>query len=169
MELKNEMLVTQSCPVLCNPMDCSPPGSSVHGVLQARTLDCVAIPFSKGSSLPRSQTQVACTASRFFTNWAIREALGVLEEIPSVSSWPQTYGNRIVEDSTCRNLHFIVSPIPMCAPWRISIIKRDSIPGQICSQSYLETITFSATKQVAYDTVKFLALAMCLCMCPTWF
>ena len=45
-----KMLVTQSCPTLCDPMDCSPPGSSVHGILQARILEWVAIPFSRGSS-----------------------------------------------------------------------------------------------------------------------
>ena len=41
------------CPTLCKPMDCSPPGSSVHGILQARILEWVAIPFSRGSSQPR--------------------------------------------------------------------------------------------------------------------
>ena len=51
--VKVKVLVTQSCPTLCNPMDYSPPGSSVHGILQARMLECVAIPFSRGSSLPR--------------------------------------------------------------------------------------------------------------------
>ena len=59
-------------------MDSSPPGSSVHGTLQARILECVAIPFSRGSSWPRDQTQVFCNASRFFTFWAIREAPGNL-------------------------------------------------------------------------------------------
>ena len=44
--------VTQSCPTLCNPMDCGLPGSSVHGILQARILEWVAIPFSRGSSRP---------------------------------------------------------------------------------------------------------------------
>jgi len=44
------VLVTQSCPTLCDPMDCSPPGSSVHGILQARTLEWVAILFSRGFS-----------------------------------------------------------------------------------------------------------------------
>ena len=60
------MLVTQSCLTLCNPMDCSPPGSSVHGILQARILEWVAMSFSRGSSWPRDQTQVSCTAGRFF-------------------------------------------------------------------------------------------------------
>ena len=48
-----KVLVTQLCLTLCNPMDCSPPGSSVHGILQARILEWVAISFSRGSSRPR--------------------------------------------------------------------------------------------------------------------
>ena len=56
----------------CNPMDCSPPGSSVHGISQARILEWVAIPFSRGSSWPRDWTYVSCIAGRFFTVWATR-------------------------------------------------------------------------------------------------
>ena len=52
------VLVTQMCPTLCDPMDCSPPGSSVHGILQARIMEWVVIAFSKGSSQPRDRTQV---------------------------------------------------------------------------------------------------------------
>ena len=54
--------------------DCSPPGSSVHGIFQRRILEWGAIPFSKGSSWPRDPTQVSCIADRFFTIWATREA-----------------------------------------------------------------------------------------------
>ena len=64
-------LVTQSCLTL---LDCSPPGSSVHGILQARILERVAILFFKASSQPRDWTYVSCIAGRFFTIWAIREA-----------------------------------------------------------------------------------------------
>ena len=53
-------LVTQSCPTPCDPVDCSPPGSSVRGILQAAMLEWVAIPFSRGSSQPRDQTCVSC-------------------------------------------------------------------------------------------------------------
>ena len=60
-----QVLVTQSCPTLCDPMDCSPPGSSVHGTFQARILEWVAISFSRGSSRPKDQTWVSCTADRF--------------------------------------------------------------------------------------------------------
>ena len=54
--------VAQSCPTLGNPMECSPPGSSVHGILQARILEWVAMPSSRGSSPARDQTQVSCIA-----------------------------------------------------------------------------------------------------------
>ena len=56
--------VSQSCLALCNPMDCSSPGSSVHGSLQTRILEWVAIPFSRGISQPRDRTWVSCIASR---------------------------------------------------------------------------------------------------------
>ena len=64
------VLVAQSCPALCNLMDCSPPGPSVHGILQARILEWVAIPFSGALSWPKDRSWVSCTASRFFTIWA---------------------------------------------------------------------------------------------------
>ena len=72
--MKSESEVTQSCPpTLCDPMDCSPPGSSVYGVLQARILEWVAISFSRESSRPRDWTQVSHTVDRRFTVWATRE------------------------------------------------------------------------------------------------
>jgi len=66
------MLVTQSYLTFRDPMDCSPPGSSVNGISQARILEWVAIPFFRVSSQPRDQTQVSCIAGRFFTAWAIQ-------------------------------------------------------------------------------------------------
>ena len=65
--------VTQSCLTVCDLMDCSLPGSSVHGIPQARILEWVAIPFSRGSSQPRGRTQVSHSADRFFTVWATRD------------------------------------------------------------------------------------------------
>ena len=56
-----------SCVWLCDPMDCNPPGSFVHGILQARILEWIAIPFSRGSSWPRDQARVSCIAGRCFT------------------------------------------------------------------------------------------------------
>ena len=62
-------------PDSCDSMDCSPPGFSVHGILQARILKWVAISSSRGSSRPRDWTQVSCIVGGFFTSWATREAL----------------------------------------------------------------------------------------------
>ena len=59
--------LAQLCLTLCNPMDYSLPGSSVHGILQTRILEWVAIPFSRGCSQPRDQTQVSHIAGGFFT------------------------------------------------------------------------------------------------------
>ena len=67
-------LVAQLCLTLCDPMDCIPPDSSVHGIPQARTLEWVAIPFSRGSSRPRDSIRVSCIVKRFFIIWANREA-----------------------------------------------------------------------------------------------
>ena len=81
------VLVVQSCPTFCSSTDYSPPGFSVHGILQpgilglpnprihdilqARLLEWIAVPFSRGSSQPRDQTLVSCIAGRFFTIWAV--------------------------------------------------------------------------------------------------
>ena len=73
--VKVKVLVAQSCLTLCNPMDCSPRVSSVYGILQAIILECVAIPFSRGSSQPWDGTWVSCFAGRFFTIWATRKYL----------------------------------------------------------------------------------------------
>ena len=64
------VLATQSCQTLCDPMDCSPP---VHGILQARILEWIAISFSRGSSRPRDWTPGSYNAGSLFTDWAIRE------------------------------------------------------------------------------------------------
>ena len=71
-----KVLLAQSCPTLCNPMDWNLPGSSAYGILQARILKWVALPFSRGSSWPRDRTWVSCITVRFFTIWAIRDAQG---------------------------------------------------------------------------------------------
>ena len=76
---KYQVLITRkwkslSCPTLCDPMD-----YSVHGILQARILEWVVFPFSRGSSRPRNWTRVSWIAGGFFANWAIREALLITE------------------------------------------------------------------------------------------
>ena len=67
---------------LCDPMDCSLPGSSVQGIYQARVLEWVAISFSRGSSQSRDQTRVSCTAGRRFTIWVTKEAKRIKQLCP---------------------------------------------------------------------------------------
>ena len=86
--------VAQSCPTLCDPVDCSPPGFSVHGILQARILEWVAISFSRESSRPRDRTQVSCIGGRRFNLWATREAsyCWVIEFLIVLFIWRFCYG-----------------------------------------------------------------------------
>ena len=67
--------VAQSCPTLWDLLDGSLPGSSVHGIFQAKILEWAAISFSRGSSQHRDRTQISCIADRHFAIWATREAL----------------------------------------------------------------------------------------------
>ena len=82
---KVKVLVSQSCPTRCDSMDCSSAGSSLHGILQARILEWVAYPFSRGSSQSKDWTQVSCIAGGFFTIWATREALLLSKVCPNTS------------------------------------------------------------------------------------
>ena len=82
------MLSRFICLTLCDPMDCSLPGSSVHGILQARTLEWVALPSSRGSSQPRDQSrvsQVSCIGRRVLYHEHHLEAHGPDNEIPLVN------------------------------------------------------------------------------------
>ena len=72
---RKESEVTQSCPTLCDPMDCCLPGFSVHGIFQARVLEWVILSIPRGSSRPRNWTQVSCIAGRYFNLWVTRDFL----------------------------------------------------------------------------------------------
>ena len=80
-----------SCSVVSDslhPMDCIPPDSSVHGILQSRIVEWVLIPFSRGYSPPRDWTQVSCTAGRFFTTWAAgRPSEALCSSSAMISVW----------------------------------------------------------------------------------
>ena len=98
-------------------MDCSPPGSSVYGILQARILEWVAIPFSRGSFWPGTQTWVSCVADGFFTMRATREVqrpltlntstASPITNIPHQSSIFITNEERILHINIIQNLQFI--------------------------------------------------------------
>ena len=88
-EWKSESEVAQSCPTLCDHMDCSLSGSSVHGVFQARVLEWIAISFSRWSSWPRNWTRVSCIAGRCFTVWATRETHETSFKNANLSMFPR--------------------------------------------------------------------------------
>ena len=77
--------VAELCPTICDPMDCSPSGSSIQGILQATILEWVAISFSRESYRPRDRTLVSCISGRRFTLWATREAHSA-ERFPLIHS-----------------------------------------------------------------------------------
>ena len=100
-----KVLVAQLCLTLCNPMIYSPPGSSVHGIFQARILEWLTISFSSGSSQPRDKTRLSCTAGRFFTDWATREAPVCYVYFTTIF-FLNKYSTR------SHNAHFWLSPMP---------------------------------------------------------
>ena len=98
--------VAQSCLTLCNPMD-----YTVHGILQARILEWVAFPFSRGFSQPRDRTQVSCITGGFFTNWAIRKA----KNLALVVCFLLPLKRERKMSDTC-SLHLETSNLPACYP-----------------------------------------------------
>ena len=110
-------LVAQSCPTLCDPMDCSPLGSSVHGISQARILEWVAICFSRGSSPPRDRTWVSCITGQFFfffffNHWATREARRkawwtFIKKTNQIISWTCSLNRRVSKTHRKPLIHHI--------------------------------------------------------------
>ena len=81
------MLVAQSCLTLCDPVDCSPPGSSVHGILKARILEWVAIPFSRRCSWPRDRTRVSHIGGTFFVTEPPGKPKGHVASLSGIERW----------------------------------------------------------------------------------
>ena len=101
-----------SCVWLCDPMDCSPPGFSVHGIFQARILEWVAIFFSREPSQLRDWTPVFCISGRFFTIWATREALDMNYLMPKKLFWIISNFPTYTFILTVFSIHFIIC-LPM--------------------------------------------------------
>ena len=127
------MLAAQSCPTFCNPMDCGLPGSSVHGILQTRILEWIAIPFSGGAFWPRDRTQVLFIAGRFFTVWATGKITLSLApvysfELKAQKWWP---GFAIKNDEWCQVLLVFPRALSSKAPfpshwvdvWKATLVK----------------------------------------------
>ena len=101
--------VAQACPTLCDPVDCSLPGSSVHGIFQVRVLEWGAISFSRGSSRPRKWTWVSCIIGRQFTVWDTREVI-------LVSAVVQLHTHTHIHTHTYTHMH---THIYYCPLWFI--------------------------------------------------
>jgi len=132
------ILVALSRPTLCDPMDCSPPGFYVYGILQARILEWVAIPFSRGSYWPRDRTQVSCIAGRFFTVWATREV-----QYMCINQF----------FSSCSSFSFNISVLMLKPPWFFFLLL---VPFTI----------FSSSKYPLLLKVSLLPLHYLLQLCP---
>ena len=98
----------QLCPSFCDSMNCSPPGSSVHGILQARILEWVAMPFSRGSSRPRDQTRVFCTAD---------------ESLPSEPQRKPNKGFRVIQGKSLKRWLWptLQAPVPSLSSLHLSL------------------------------------------------
>ena len=132
----SESDVAQSCPTLCNPMDCSIAGSSFHGILQARVLEWVAISFSRGSSWPRDLTHISCISRQILYHWATMEA-----PIVCIKKWKimrtiltiLTYNSLCIIFSSLRRRQWQLTPVLLpgeshgqrslvgCSPWGHSL------------------------------------------------
>ena len=110
------MLVDQSCLTLCDLMDCSPPGSSVPGILQAIILEWIIIPFSRESFWPRSWTQVSHIASIFFTVWAREPRWHKYTPFSPFSPWEVKLFPRVFSSVQSLNRVRIYNPMDCSTP-----------------------------------------------------
>ena len=158
---KWKLVVAQSCLTLCDPMDCSPSGFSVHGILQARILEWVAIPFSRGSSWLRDRTWISRTVGKFFTIWATRKASSLYENLPPSHSVFQLslifhYQTLLNADTWHSLLSFPFWPQRTgvwCPPWSLDwncshcwvpwlLIQADTFNAYLIAQHHLSYILF---------------------------
>ena len=134
--------VAQSCPTLCDPVDCSIPGSSVHGILQARILEWVTISFSRGTSRPRDQTWASRIEGRRFNLWATREAL-ISREILNpfrVTSDPQ--------DSQKSLVKWVIHGIELPSP-KLYILSFPDCHFEAVYESYLRRCLLGCSSHLA--------------------
>ena len=118
-------------------MDCSPPGSSVHGILQSRILEWVAIPFPRGSSRPRDQTLVFCVVGRLFIVWAIMDAWQRRSSYFILGHWGGmwTTGPHRGCDLGSRHLTSLLLGVPKAGLWPLGT--QHSLPGTLGSEGLL--------------------------------
>ena len=132
-----ESEVAQLCLTLCDLMDCSLPGCSVCGILQARILEWIAISSHRGSSWPRDRTQVSCIAGRLYTVWATREKKGIYKASVCwgpwvrgvfrldlvIKMWPQTDTEPSQLGGDCSHVRLVWECSQMISMWPFSLVK----------------------------------------------
>ena len=128
-----KVLVTQSCQTLYETMDSNPPGSSVHGILQARILKWVVIPFSRRSSQPRDRTQISNIAGGFFTIWAI--------SVCSLSNVILLSVNNISWMYSLQPVYLFLQSPRLTKPWLSN--EGSSFPDSFCSNLILFQVCVS--------------------------
>ena len=117
-------LIINLCPTLCNPMDCRPPGSSVHRILPARILEWVAISFSRGSSQPRDRTCVSSLVGRFFTTELPGKLIWNIT-VPTIfiSVKPPIFGKVHIFDLENLLVYFLLAHLTKGVLWKCKIPK----------------------------------------------
>jgi len=156
--LVSESEVTQSCPTLCDPMDCSLPGSSVHEIFQAIVLEWIAISFSRGSSQPRDWTLVSRIVDRCFTAWANKNYIKlILFQFSSVQ-----FSHSVMSDSLRpHELQHARPPCPSPTPevhsnsrpssqWCHPAISSSVVPFSSCPQSLTASKSFPVSQLFAW-------------------
>ena len=103
--LKVKVLVTQLCLTLCDSRDCGPPGSSVHGILQVRILEWVAVPFCRASSQPWDLTSISCIAGKFFTSEQPGKPIAGSKSLFSLAQWYQCWAKQHTQRN--KYLHYV--------------------------------------------------------------
>ena len=137
-------LITQSCPALCDPMYCSPPSSSVCGILQAGILERISRPFSRGSSWPWDQTwslMSPALAGRFFSASATWELCFTCDKLCQF----QVY-------SGSSKIHIVVYPLPR-SRYKPSLLHQKvppEVPIPPCSQSFPSTLFLATTDLLSF-------------------
>ena len=150
-----KVLVTQLCLTLCHPVNCRPPGSSIHEILQARILAWVAMPFYKGSSQPRDWIGVSRIAERFFTIWANGETFNLPSrawhrapkslDFPMMSSITASWGNLRLRagcqgtNQVMRGLKLSVLTLsPLWGGWRRWRLNQLSVANDLIIYGYVK-------------------------------
>ena len=139
-------LVAKSCPTLCEPKDCSLPGSSVHGISQTRILEWVAISSSSRSSRPRNRTCISCIGRWVFHHWATWEAPQMYYDALNFNLSPCTIQPLLetrFSDSTPEFVNESVGAGPWARRhkglWSLSQVTPPTLPGFINATSLLST------------------------------